>query len=158
MVRLVKGAKWTYGWVVVDRDRRIRIPPDAWREYGFEAGDRAIFIRGSRTSGGFSLSSPPLLNASVWRGRAGGSVPVREDDDPETPAGGREVGRGRFREGWVVLPEGIDAAPGTRLLTVRGSCLGLGFVAQGRIYEEALKHPELAVFRCGDTGQGEDEV
>jgi hypothetical protein len=29
---------------------------------------------------------------------------------------------------------------------VRGSRYGLGFVAQGPIYEEALKHPELGCF------------
>jgi len=40
----------------------------------------------------------------------------------------------------------VGVKPGDRLLAVRGSRYGLGFVAQGPIYEEALKHPELAVF------------
>jgi hypothetical protein len=31
-------------------------------------------------------------------------------------------------------------------LAVRGSGQALGFVAQGPIYEEALRHPELACF------------
>jgi hypothetical protein len=52
----------------------------------------------------------------------------------------------------VTLPVNVlnrpDASlkPGDRLLTVRGSCYGLGFVARGPIYEEALQHPELACF------------
>jgi hypothetical protein len=50
----------------------------------------------------------------------------------------------------------VGVAPGDRLLTVRGSCYGLGFVAQGSIYDEALRHPELAVFRP-PTGTAERE-
>ena len=38
MPRLVKGAKWTYGWVIVGPAREITIPPDAWREFGFQTG------------------------------------------------------------------------------------------------------------------------
>ena len=30
MPRLVKGAKWTFGWVVVGPEREIAIPPEAW--------------------------------------------------------------------------------------------------------------------------------
>jgi hypothetical protein len=37
--------------------------------------------------------------------------------------------------------------PGDRLLVVRGSGRALGFVAQGRIYDEAWKHPELENLR-----------
>ena len=48
MPRLVKGAKWTFGWVVVGPEREIVIPPEAWDEYGFQAGDEAIFTPGSR--------------------------------------------------------------------------------------------------------------
>jgi hypothetical protein len=40
----------------------------------------------------------------------------------------------------------VDVEAGDRLLAVRGSCYGLGFVAQGPIYAEAQKHPELEVF------------
>jgi hypothetical protein len=43
MVRLVEGAKWTYGWVVVGPGGEIAIPPPAWRAFGFRAGDTAIF-------------------------------------------------------------------------------------------------------------------
>ncbi len=52
MPRLVKGAKWVYGWVVVGPEGEITIPPDAWREYGFQSGGEAIFVPSSRRSGG----------------------------------------------------------------------------------------------------------
>ena len=58
MPRLVKGAKWTFGWVVVGPERKIVIPPEAWDEYGFQVGDEAIFTPGSLKSGGFGVSTP----------------------------------------------------------------------------------------------------
>ncbi|MFL7792746.1 MAG: hypothetical protein AB8I69_11445 [Anaerolineae bacterium] len=131
MPRLVKGAKWTFGWVVVGPDREIAIPPEAWDEYGFRAGSRAIFTPGSRKSGGFGIGTSALVAEAS--GRMGG-------------AGLREVGRSRFGNGRVVVPPEVSVKSGDRLLTVRGSCYGLGFIARGPIYEEALKHPELEVF------------
>ena len=95
MPRLVKGAKWAYGWVVVGPEGKVTIPPEAWREYGFQTEDEAIFIPGSRRSGGFGISTPGLLAAvfkrredatirvlAVWGGRTGDGA----------TGGGREAG------------------------------------------------------------------
>jgi hypothetical protein len=130
--RLVKGGKWAYGWVVIGPEGEITIPPQAWDEFGFQAGGEAIFTPGSRRSGGFAISTPELM-AEV-SGRLGGAAI-------------RVLAQGRFAEGGrVTVPLEVGVKPGDRLLAVRGSRYGLGFVAQGAIYEEALKHPELEVF------------
>ncbi len=131
MPRLVKGAKWAYGWVIVGSGGEITIPPQAWEEYGFQSGEEAIFTPGSRKSGGFGISTPALMAEAG--GKMGGA-------DLQT------LGRSRLGDGEVTVPPGMDANPGDRLLTVRGSCYGLGFVAKGPIYEEAAQHPELEVF------------
>jgi hypothetical protein len=131
MPRLVKGGKWAYGWVVVGPEGEITIPPEAWRESGFQDGDEAIFTPGSRRSGGFGVSTPELM-AEVREKMAG--------------VGLRELGRGQFENGRVAVPPEVGVESGDRLLAVRGSRYGLGFVAQGPIYEEALKHPELEEF------------
>ena len=131
MPRLVKGGKWAYGWVVVGPEGEITIPPEAWREFGFQDGDEAIFTPGSRRSGGFAVSTPGLT-AEVREKMGGATL--------------RELARGRFGEGKVTIPPEAGVQPGERLLAVRGSRYGLGFVAQGPIYEEAIKHPELEVF------------
>ena len=133
MPRLVKGAKWTFGWVVLGPEREIPIPPEAWDEYGFHAGGEAIFVAGSRKSGGFSISTLELVAEASERMGGGGL---------------RELGRSRFGDGRVAVPQEVGAAPGDRFLAVRGSCYGLGFIARGPIYTEALKHPELAAFSC----------
>jgi hypothetical protein len=136
MPRLAKGGKWTYGWVVVGPEGKVTIPPEAWREFGFEAGGEAILLPGSRRSGGFGVSTPEWMSQASER-LGGGAM--------------RELGRGQFGEcGQVVLPSTVDVKPGDRLLAVRGSRYALGFVARGPVYETALKHPELKVFEfCG---------
>ena len=131
MPRLVKGAKWTYGWVVVGPEGEVTIPPEAWQEFGFQVGGEAIFTPGSRTSDGFAVSTLALM-AEVREKMAGAEL--------------RELGRGQFGDGWVTVPPEVGVKPGDRLLAVRGSRYGLGFVARGPIYEEAVKHPELEVF------------
>jgi len=142
MPRLVKGGKWAYGWVVIGPEGQMTIPPEAWREFGFQAGDEAIFTPGSRRSGGFAISTSELM-AEVSERLEGAMM--------------RVLARGRFAEGGrVAMPPEVGVQPDDRLLAVRGSRYGLGFVARGPIYEEALKHPELEVFSPQNWGAGGD--
>jgi hypothetical protein len=131
MPRLVKGGKWVYGWVVVGPRGEITIPPETWREFGFQAGEEAVFVSGSRRSGGFAISTPGLT--SEVSGRLEGATL-------------RVLARGWFDAGCILLPQQVGVTPGDRLLAVRGSRYGLGFVARGPIYAEAERHPEVKVF------------
>jgi hypothetical protein len=115
--------------LTIPRDVRIHW----WNSirYGFQAGDEAIFAPGSRRSGGFGISTLALMD-EVSEKLNGGTL--------------RVLARERFEHGQVCVPPEVGVRPGDRLLTVLGSCYGLGFVAQGPIYEEALKHSNLPVF------------
>lgn len=131
MPQLVKGGKWVFGWAIVGPQGKLAIPPAAWVEYGFQAGEEAVFLSGSRTSGGFGLSTPRLLahGAGLLQARA--------------------LARGSIGElGQIVIPAPVGIWPGDRLLVVRGSGRALGFLARGPIYDEALKHLELEIFRA----------
>ena len=129
MPQLIKGGKWVFGWAVVGEGGWIYIPPDAWDEYGYCVGDEVVFIRGSRTSGGFAA------------GRAD-----RLADSPLS-ASSRVLARGSIQQDKRIdLPPEVGVQPGDRLLVVRGSGLALGFLGKGPIVEEALHHPELEVF------------
>jgi hypothetical protein len=133
MPQLVKGGKWAYGWVVVGPKGELTIPPEAWCEYKFQVGEEAIFTPGSLRSGGFGISTSKLMAAISERFEGGGAF--------------RTLGRGRFdEEGETIAPSEVGVKPGDWLLAVRGSRYGLGFVAQGPIYKEALKHPNLEIF------------
>ena len=61
-------------------------------------------------------------------------------------AGLRQLARGRFGDRRLTVPREVGVEPGEKLLAVRGSRFGLGFVVEGPVYEEALKHPELESF------------
>jgi len=123
MPRLEKGGKWVFGWVIVDADRRIRVPQDAWTEYGFKAGEEALLLEGSKTSGGFGLSSEDRIGETLK---------------------GREFGRTSFEHGRVVtIPREANIEPWQRLLAVRGSSRALGFISRGPIFEQALKQPAM---------------
>ena len=126
MPQLVKGGKWVFGWVTVGPEGELAVPPDAWIEYGFQPGEEAVFLPGSRTSGGFGLSTPRLMARMA------------------SPMQTRALARGRLgRDGQVKLPPQVGVQPGARLLAVRGSGRALGFVSRGPIYEEAQRHPAL---------------
>jgi len=117
--------------VIVGSRGELPIPSAAWKEYGFQVGDEVTFIAGSRRSGGFGLSHARLL--------AGAAAQLQV----------RALAQGRVDEsGRVMLPVEVGAKAGARLLAVRGSSRALGFVAHGPIYEEALKHPDLACFEA----------
>jgi len=125
--QLVKGGKWVFGWVVVSPEYEIRIPPVAFAEYGFQAGETAFITRGSRRSGGFGIGRQEKLANSPLRPRFLGQVKI-----------------GAERQ--VLLPHEAGIQPGEHLLVARGSGLALGFIQRGPIYEEARRHPELETF------------
>lgn len=127
MPQLAKGGKWVFGWVVVGQGYEVKVPPAAYHEYGFQAGEPIVFMRSSQRSGGFGLGRKAVLALS--------------------PIGSRIREEGTMREqGHFILPETLQILPGERLLAVRGSGLALSFLRYGPIYEEALRHPELEVF------------
>jgi hypothetical protein len=126
MPQLVKGGKWVFGWVIVGSQGELAIPPEARDEYGFQAGEEILFLPGSRTSGGFGLSTPRLLAQMAAQVQM------------------RVLARGHFgMDGQAMVPKEVGMGSGKRLLVVRGSGRALGFLARGPIYHEALKHPEL---------------
>jgi len=128
MPQLAKGGKWVFGWVTVEGDNRITIPAEAYQEYGFQAGGKVVFLRGSRRSGGFAVGRVERIAAAA----VGPALQKRV-------VGGGQVKADRR----VLLPAQIGIQPGDRLLAVRGSGLALSFLVRGPIYEEALKHPDL---------------
>ncbi len=130
MPQLAKGGKWVFGWVEVGSNLEIRIPPDAYSEYKFQAGEPVFFLAGSRTSGGFSILRKARL------------------PDSKIPLERRALAAGVIGEnGRVVLPSETGVLPGQRLLAARGSGLAPGFLRKGPIYQEALSHPEIEIFR-----------
>src|SRR4030042_591118 len=106
MPQLERRGKWVFGWGIVRARKKITVPPEAYREYGFRAGDEIAFTRGSRSSGGFCI------------GRA---------DKMPLPLKKRVLAQEQMgKKGQVVLSWEMGAKVGDRLLAVRGRGSALG--------------------------------
>ncbi|MBN2602637.1 MAG: hypothetical protein JXA91_00710 [Candidatus Thermoplasmatota archaeon] len=153
MPRLVKGGKYAFGWSNVSSTGRIKIPPEAVSEYNLKTADKLIVISGSKTSGGFSIVKIDKLKSSFL------SI-ILDDDETnilKIPMGQPLKKNLRvlcwtilYKDGIFFLPINtlklFGVSPGSRLLAIRGSGLGLGFAFKGPIINEAEKHEELEIF------------
>ncbi len=154
MPQIVKGGKHLFGWSRVGNQGKINIPPEAFNEYNLKLEKYAILFSGSKTSGGFGLSSVRILENSI----------MKELIDKNSSLANYRIPEGEFIEFknkkycWVAiqkdssinLPEKTLHAFGINknddLLSGRGSHLAIGFIAKGPIFKEAKKHPEIKVF------------
>lgn len=127
MPQLVKGGKWVFGWVVVGKNGKIQIPGDAYEEYGFREGEKIVFTKTSKTSGGFGIARKEIFDKSMLISTHHLASSIMEADR------------------MVALHPQLDATSGDKLLAVRGSYLSLSFIKHGPIIDEAEKHPELDV-------------
>lgn len=154
MPQLVKGGKHVFGWSIVGDDGTILIPPDAFSEYQFTSYRTGILMPGSKTSGGFGLTTLELLRNSSLSGLL--------DRCPELAtfqvSEGEAVTCHKKTYCWVTLQgnsfrvpietlKHYGVRPGDTLLVVRGSGQALGFIVRGPIVEEARKHPELIDYK-----------
>jgi hypothetical protein len=153
MPQLVKGGKNAFAWSRVAKTGRIRIPEDAFMEYGFRENEAVILMSGSNTSGGFALSRISRIQESPLSSilRAHPALTYQG-----IPAGRLLKFNSKF-VCWALIVEKSITLPfatlqqfgikrDALLLTVRGSNFGLGFIIKGSIIEEAKKHKELKIY------------
>lgn len=157
MPQLVKGGKYVFGISRISENFQIYIPPSAIKEYRLSDEKAVILISGSKTSGGFSVCSTGKLNGS----KLSGLLKLLQFDDltGNFSTAEKEMinfnGRiicwlklysdGSFRLNRQLI-EGFSLENCRKLVVVRGSGIGPGFIAKGSLFIEAAKHPELQVF------------
>ena len=117
-----------FGLCEVGMEDTIQIPPAAFCEYGFHAGETVIILPGSRRSGGFSMGKQEkLANSGPLLRRALGSSEISA-------------------EGRIPVPRDAHLQVGNCFLAVRGSGYALMFITGGPIHAEARLHPEIEMF------------
>jgi len=154
MPQLVKGGKYIFGWSKVGNGGKIKIPPEAYTEYNLKLDKKAILLSGSKTSGGFGLSSMRILKNSIMKEVLDRNISLANYMIPE----GEVIEFKNKTYCWVKihkdktinLPKRTLKTFGiTRnnlLLCGRGSHLAIGFIAKGPIFNEAKNHPEIEIF------------
>lgn len=154
MPQLLKGGKYVFGWSKVNSEGRIVVPDEALKEYRLTNVERVILLSGSKTSGGFGVTSVEKLKNSALAAILENCPQL---ENMQLAEGEATVVKGRVYC-WVKMnPYGSIAVPlatlkkygvhsGSDVLVVRGSNVALGFIARGPIFEEAKKHPEIPVY------------
>lgn len=154
MPQIVKGGKYIFGWSLVREDGNIQIPDEALEEYGFIPGEKVILFSGSKTSGGFIVTTKAHLQRSKI------SISLKELPtlaEYQIPEGETIMYKGRVYC-WTGLKPGGKLAltnttlslfgvkQGDHLLVIRGSHVGVTMAVKGPIIEAAKQHAEIEVY------------
>jgi len=154
MPQIIKGGKYIFGWTNITENRKIKIPEEAYFEYKFDMDKHGILISGSKTSGGFGLTSKHLTENS----------PIGKLLESFSELINNQLKEGEivkikekiycwitiFKDKSFIISQSalksFKIEVNQKLLVGRGSGLALAFIAKGPIYEEAKKHPEIPTF------------
>jgi hypothetical protein len=154
MPQIAKGGKYIFGWSLIGQDGRIQIPLEAQDEYHLVSEDNVILISGSKTTGGFAVTTKTLLQQSELS-----DVLVSHPALAECQIGEGEAMRYKGRlYSWVGLGQGgiltlssttlsaYEVKHGEYLLVIRGSDIAFAMGAKGPLLEKAKRHTEIPVF------------
>ena len=67
MPQIAKGGKYIYGWSIIKSDKSINLPKMILEEYKISDKDKYILFTGSKTTGGFCVSTISLLEKSMLK-------------------------------------------------------------------------------------------
>ena len=154
MPQIVKGGKYVFGWSKIGNQGKIKIPPEAFQEYNLSLDEFVILFSGSKTSGGFGLSSMRILRNSIMNEIMEKIISLTNNkilEDEIIEFKNKKYCWLRIQDdNSIILPErflkAFEINENDMLLTGRGSHLAIGFIAKGSIFEEAKKHPEIEIF------------
>ena len=158
MPQLVKGGKYIFGWTLINKDFKVRIPVETYDEYKLIETDKLIILSGSKSSGGFSIVSPNSILNSKLSNNIIRSVGYKKETNLFTTKKLEIIKQGERVISWTLLDKDryfrlsielasiLKISVGDRLLVGRGSGLGPAFIAKGTIYKEALRHKDLLEF------------
>ncbi|ASA20744.1 hypothetical protein [Paenibacillus donghaensis] len=147
MPQITKGGKFVFGWSVVRSNGQVRLPDMAAEEYNIASEGKVVLFTGSAKTGGFCVTRHGLLQESPL-----GVLPDNPDlASYERPEGHFVSYKGR-KYCWLTISEDrtltlteemlkiLDIGPGTRLLSIRGSCYAFVMGAKGPLLERANRY------------------
>ncbi|NLK90638.1 MAG: hypothetical protein GX274_03560 [Clostridiales bacterium] len=154
MPQLSKGGKYIFGWTKIKENGEIIIPEEIVRKYDLDLEKNLILITGSKTSGGFCVSSRALLIKSgiaellITNPRL---LDFSIAEESPIKIKGRSYLWIRFRcNNTIRLKKEtmnfLGIKEGDFLLAIKGSNLSSVFAVKGPIVEKARGYPNIKVF------------
>ena len=148
MPQISKGGKFVFGWSIINPEGYVKIPEMTFNEYSLSTDKKVILFSGSKTSGGFCISTRALINKSIIKGLF--------DEHPGIYNYSLNEGdcvnyKGRLYSWSRIHPDGIirlfphtmeifSVKPGDRLLSIRGSNIAFVLAVKGPIIEAANRY------------------
>lgn len=152
MPQLNKGGKYVFGWSVIGGDGTLRFPPETLAEYGLLDSQNIIIFTGSRSTGGFCVTSKRLLSASKLN-HILNDLPELTEGRPGDlgrllPYKGRSYAWLPLSSGGTVqLPqhtlEALGLRRGNKLMSIRSSDIAFTMGARGPLVEKGNRYPGL---------------
>lgn len=148
MPQLNKGGKFVFGLSMIHDDLSVHFPTQALKEYHVLNDDKIIIFTGSKITGGFCVTTYPLLSTSKL------SHILQECPQLENqsiPQGTLITYKGR-KYTWLSLKQNgsiqlspqllkqLDLNVGNELLCIRSSDIAFTMGAKGPLLEKAYKY------------------
>ena len=154
MPQIVKGGKYIYGWLIIKSDKSINLPKMVIEEYKISDKDKCILFTGSKTTGGFCLSTISLLEKSMLKNILIDNRELWECRIPEQEFikyKGRKYCWIPINCGKLVLNKNTltecDLIIDDKLLSIRSSNIAFTLGVKGPIIEQAKKYSgEIEIF------------
>lgn len=156
MPQVTKGGKYIFGWSIVGDTGLVALPAMAVEEYSIDCEQKVVLFTGSKKTGGFCVTRVGLLQQSP--------IPILNDhpelESYQTAEGTFFSYKGR-KYGWVSITKPgliqltkemmdvLQISPGTKLLSIRGSCYAFVMGARGPLLERAENYDgDIEVFNA----------
>jgi hypothetical protein len=154
MPQLEKGGKFVFGWSRVRDDGSLTLPDEAVQEYGLAEVNRIFLMSGSKTSGGFGITTKAFLEKSPISGILSDNLDLagfKKEEGKVAPFKNRSICWVQiYSGGRIALSQeamkvfGINT--GEFLLSIRSSNIAIGMAEKGPLIKIAKTHPEIKVF------------
>lgn len=145
MPQLNKGGKFVFGLSFIHDDFTIQFPTQALKEYRVLNDDKIIIFTGSKSTGGFCVTTYPLLSASKLSHILHECPQLEKQSIPQ---GTLVTYKGR-KYAWLALKENgsvqftpklfeqLNLSAGNELLCIRSSDIAFTMGAKGPLLEKA---------------------
>ncbi len=148
MPQLNKGGKYVFGWSLIRPGGILQFPSMAVSEYKLNEANAVIAFTGSKSTGGFCVTTEKLLAGSKLKGILDA---IPELISHETDAGHFLPFKGRFytwlplsSNGIVTLPKEmmsfLKLPSGHKLMSIRSSDIAFTMGAKGPLIERGLNY------------------